>query len=65
MSNEEIVKEITKIASILGQGLDMSNGAVGLTRQDSELITTLRDSAVYALALLRISESKLNKEVHE
>lgn len=66
MSNEKIFNEIQKIESIIGHGLDESCGAVGLTREDSVKITGLRDSAVYALALLKICKSKLvEKEVQE
>lgn len=59
MSNEEEnFNFILKLECILGHGLDESAGAVGLRSSDNEKLTSLRDSAVYVLALLRCEKTK-------
>lgn len=62
MSNDEIIFLFHKLESIIGRGLDDSSGAVGLTREDGEKLTVLRDSAVFALAVIKCNKSNLIKK---
>lgn len=62
MSDEEIFNTFQKLESIIGRGLDDSIGAVGLTRKDTEQITCLRDSAVFALSIIKCNKAKFVKE---
>lgn len=57
-NEEENFNFILKLECILGRGLDESAGAVGLLSSDNEKMTSLRDSAVYVLALLRCEKAK-------
>lgn len=50
MNNEEFFNFLTKIESNLKLGLDESCGAIGLTREDSESISNLRDYVAFVLA---------------
>lgn len=62
MSNEELFNFLTKIESNLNLGLDESCGAIGLTRKDSESISTLRHYAAYVVGSISYVKSELLKK---
>lgn len=62
MSNEELFNYLTKIESNLSLGLDESCGAIGLTREDSQSISNLRDYVAYVVGSISYVKSELLKK---
>lgn len=62
MNNEEFFNFLTKIESNLKLGLDESCGAIGLTREDSESISNLRDYVAFVVGSISYAKTKLMKK---